>query len=174
MENEIINTEAMEEVSEALIEEGCAKTGTKIAVGAGIGTLAVVGAMPKERLDDNAWITERSPLPVFADEAVQRLTDIPALAGAYTGINIKLMKCTGMREAWKMAAYARAVGMRVMVGCMTETSCAVTAAAHLSPLADFADLDGNLLISNDRFRGVTVQGGRLILPDAPGLGLVGV
>ena len=73
-----------------------------------------------------------------------------------------------------MAAYARAVGMRVMVGCMTETSCAVTAAAHLSPLADFADLDGNLLISNDRFRGVTVQGGRLILPDAPGLGLVGV
>lgn len=138
------------------------------------GVVMVEQPMPKERLDDNAWITERSPLPVFADEAVQRLTDIPALAGAYTGINIKLMKCTGMREAWKMAAYARAVGMRVMVGCMTETSCAVTAAAHLSPLADFADLDGNLLISNDRFRGVTVQGGRLILPDAPGLGLVGV
>lgn len=135
------------------------------------GVVMVEQPMPKERLDDNAWITERSPLPVFADEAVQRLTDIPALAGAYTGINIKLMKCTGMREAWKMAAYARAVGMRVMVGCMTETSCAVTAAAHLSPLADFADLDGNLLISNDRFRGVTVQGGRLILPDAPGLGL---
>lgn len=138
------------------------------------GVVMVEQPMPKDRLDDNAWITERSPLPVFADEAVQRLTDIPALAGAYTGINIKLMKCTGMREAWKMAAYARAVGMRVMVGCMTETSCAVTAAAHLSPLADFADLDGNLLISNDRFRGVTVQGGRLTLPDAPGLGLVGV
>ena len=135
------------------------------------GVVMVEQPMPKERLDDNAWITERSPLPVFADEAVQRLTDIPALAGAYTGINIKLMKCTGMREAWKMAAYARAVGMRVMVGCMTETSCAVTAAAHLSPLADFADLDGNLLISNDRFRGVTVVDGRLTLPDAPGLGL---
>ena len=127
--------------------------------------------MAKERLDDNAWITERSPLPVFADEAVQRLADIPALAGAYTGINIKLMKCTGMREAWKMANYAHAAGLRVMVGCMTETSCAVTAAAHLSPLADFADLDGNLLISNDRFRGVTVESGRLTLPDAPGLGL---
>ena len=76
-----------------------------------------------------------------------------------------------MREAWKMANYAHATGLRVMVGCMTETSCAVTAAAHLSPLADFADLDGNLLISNDRFRGVTVSDGRLVLPDAPGLGL---
>lgn len=136
------------------------------------GVVMVEQPMPRERLDDNAWITERSPLPVFADEAVQRLADVPALVGAYTGINIKLMKCTGMREAWKMATYARAAGMRVMVGCMTETSCAVTAAAHLSPLADFADLDGNLLISNDRFRGVRVEGGRLVLPDAPGLGLV--
>ncbi|MBR5724463.1 MAG: dipeptide epimerase [Bacteroidales bacterium] len=135
------------------------------------GVVMVEQPMPKERLDDNAWITERSPLPVFADEAVQRLSDVPALVGAYTGINIKLMKCTGMREAWKMANYARAAGLRVMLGCMTETSCAVTAAAHLSPLADFADLDGNLLISNDRFRGVTVSGGHLILPDAPGLGL---
>ena len=135
------------------------------------GVVMVEQPMAKERLDDNAWITERSPLPVFADEAVQRLADIPALVGAYTGINIKLMKCTGMREAWKMATFARAAGLRVMVGCMTETSCAVTAAAHLSPLADFADLDGNLLISNDRFRGVTVESGRLTLPDAPGLGL---
>ena len=135
------------------------------------GVVMVEQPMAKERLDDNAWITERSPLPVFADEAVQRLTDVPALVGAYTGINIKLMKCTGMREAWKMANYARAAGLRVMVGCMTETACAVTAAAHLSPLADFADLDGNLLISNDRFRGVDVADGRLVLPDAPGLGL---
>ena len=135
------------------------------------GVVMVEQPMATERLDDNAWITERSPLPVFADEAVQRLADIPALVGAYSGINIKLMKCTGMREAWKMATFARAAGLRVMVGCMTETSCAVTAAAHLSPLADFADLDGNLLISNDRFRGVTVESGRLTLPDAPGLGL---
>ncbi|MCR4825234.1 MAG: twin-arginine translocation signal domain-containing protein [Bacteroidales bacterium] len=135
------------------------------------GVVMVEQPMAKERLDDNAWITERSPLPVFADEAVQRLADVPALVGAYTGINIKLMKCTGMREAWKMANYAHAAGLRVMVGCMTETSCAVTAAAHLSPLADFADLDGNLLIGNDRFRGVTVVNGRLTLPAAPGLGL---
>jgi L-alanine-DL-glutamate epimerase-like enolase superfamily enzyme len=136
------------------------------------GVVMVEQPMSRDRLDDNAWITERSPLPIFADEAIQRLTDIPSIKGAYTGINIKLMKCTGMREAWKMANYARAEGMRVMVGCMTETSCAVTAAAHLSPLVDFADLDGNLLISNDRFRGMTVEAGRITLPDAPGLGLV--
>jgi L-alanine-DL-glutamate epimerase-like enolase superfamily enzyme len=136
------------------------------------GVVMVEQPMPKERLDDNAWITERSPLPIFADESIQRLADIPAIKGAYSGINIKLMKCTGMREAWKMLTYARAEGMRVMVGCMTETSCAVSAAAQLSPAVDFADLDGNLLISNDRFTGVTVEGGRLVLPDRPGIGLL--
>ena len=136
------------------------------------GVVMVEQPMPKERLDDNAWITERSPLPIYADEAIQRLKDLPAIRGAYNGINIKLMKCTGMREAYRMASWARAEGMRVMVGCMTETSCAVTAAAHLSPLADFADLDGNLLISNDLFEGVLVSDGRLILPDRPGLGLI--
>lgn len=135
------------------------------------GVVMVEQPMPKERLEDNAWITERSPLPIYADEAIQRLKDLPGIRGAYNGINIKLMKCTGMREAYRMASWARAEGMRVMVGCMTETSCAVTAAAHLSPLADFADLDGNLLISNDLFEGVLVEKGRLILPDRPGLGL---
>ena len=107
----------------------------------------------------------------FADEAIQRLEDIPSIKGAYSGINIKLMKCTGMREAWKMANYARAEGMRVMVGCMTETSCAVSAAAQLSPVVDFADLDGNLLISNDRFDGMTVVNGKITLPDRPGIGI---
>lgn len=135
------------------------------------GIVMVEQPMPKERLDDNAWLTERSPLPTFADEAIQRLRDIPAIKGAYTGINIKLMKCTGMREAWKMLNYARAEGMKVMIGCMTETSCAVSAAAQLSPAVDFADLDGNLLISNDRFSGVQVVGGKLTLADKPGLGL---
>lgn len=135
------------------------------------GVVMVEQPMSKERMDDNAWITERSPLPIFADEVVQRLADIPSIKGAYSGINIKLMKCTGMREAWKMANYARAEGMRVMVGCMTETSCAVSAAAQLSPLADFADLDGNLLISNDLFSGMTVTGGKITLPDRPGIGL---
>ncbi|MBO6173233.1 MAG: dipeptide epimerase [Bacteroidales bacterium] len=135
------------------------------------GVVMVEQPMPKEMLDENAWITENSPLPVFADEAIQRLRDIPSIKGAYSGINIKLMKCTGMREAWKMASYARTEGMKVMIGCMTETSCAVSAAAQLSPVVDFADLDGNLLISNDLFEGMTVVNGRVTLPDRPGIGL---
>lgn len=135
------------------------------------GVVMVEQPMPKERLDDNAWLTERSPVPILADEAIQRLKDIPSIRGAYAGINIKLMKCTGMREAWKMLNYARAEGMKVMVGCMTETSCAVSAAAQLSPAVDFADLDGNLLISNDRFEGMTVVDGKITLPDRPGIGL---
>lgn len=135
------------------------------------GVVMVEQPMPKEMLDENAWLTERSPLPTFADEAIQRLADIPGIKGAYTGINIKLMKCTGMREAMKMLTYARAEGMKVMVGCMTETSCAVSAAAQLSPAVDFADLDGNLLIANDKFEGMTVVNGRISLPDRPGIGL---
>lgn len=136
------------------------------------GIVMVEQPMAKERIDDNAWITERSPLPVFADESIKRLADIPSIKGAYHGINIKLMKCTGMREAWKMANYAHAEGMRIMIGCMTETSCAVSAAAQLSPVADFADLDGNLLITNDLFRGMEVVDGKITLPDRPGIGLI--
>ena len=136
------------------------------------GIVMVEQPMPKEMLDETAWLTENSPLPIFADEAIQRLKDIPSIKGAYTGINIKLMKCTGMCEAWKMANYAHAEGMRVMVGCMTETSCAVSAAAQLSPIVDFADLDGNLLISNDRFEGMTVVNGKITLPDRPGIGII--
>lgn len=136
------------------------------------GIVMVEQPMAKERLEDNAWITERSPLPIFADESIQRLADIPSIKGAYHGINIKLMKCTGMREAWKMANYAHAEGMRVMLGCMTETSCAVSAAAQLSPVADFADLDGNLLITNDLFKGMEVVNGKVTLSDRPGIGLI--
>jgi L-alanine-DL-glutamate epimerase-like enolase superfamily enzyme len=136
------------------------------------GIVMVEQPMPKERLDDIAWLTEHSPLPIFADESIQRMKDIPSLMGAYSGINIKLMKCTGMREGWKMANMARALGMKVMVGCMTETSCAVSAAAQFSPYVDFADLDGNLLIANDRFDGVKVVDGKLSLPDRPGIGVI--
>ncbi len=135
------------------------------------GVVMVEQPMPVGQIDDAAWLTERSPLPVFADEAVQRLRDVAALQGVYSGINIKLMKCTGMREAWKMANMARALGMKVMVGCMTETSCAVSAAAQLSPAVDFADLDGNLLITNDRFRGMEVVDGKITLPERPGIGV---
>ena len=136
------------------------------------GVVMVEQPMARERVDDNAWLTEHSPLPVFADESVQRLADVPALKGVYSGINIKLMKCTGMREGWRMAQLARALGMQVMVGCMTETSCGVSAAAQFSPYVDFADLDGNLLIANDRFDGVKVVDRRLSLPDRPGIGVV--
>jgi L-alanine-DL-glutamate epimerase-like enolase superfamily enzyme len=135
------------------------------------GVVMVEQPMAVSRVDDNAWITQRSPLPIFADEAVQRLADVPSVKGAYHGINIKLMKCTGMREAWKMVNYARAEGMNVMIGCMTETSCAVSAAAQLSPAVDFADLDGNLLITNDPFKGMEVVDGRITLSDLPGIGL---
>lgn len=127
--------------------------------------------MPKEMIDETAWLRERSPLPIIADEAFQRLPDITRFKGVYDGINIKLMKSTGMHEAYKMITLARALDMKVMIGCMTETSCAVTAAAQLSPLVDWADLDGNLLISNDCFDGLKIVEGKVTLPDAPGIGV---
>lgn len=135
------------------------------------GIVFIEQPLPIDRLDDLAWLRAESPLPIFGDEAVQRLTDMEALSGVYDGINIKLMKCTGMREAHKMAILARARGMKVMLGCMTETSCAVSAAAQLAPLAEFADLDGNLLISNDPYEGVRIVDGRVTVDDLPGIGL---
>lgn len=127
--------------------------------------------MPKAQLDDTAWLRERSPLPLIADENVQRLSDVASLRGVFHGVNIKLMKCTGLREAHKMILLARALGMKVMLGCMTETSCAISAAAQLSPLVDWADLDGALLIKNDLFEGATVVGGKMTLPNRPGVGV---
>lgn len=135
------------------------------------GVVFVEQPMPKENLDDLAWLTQNSPLPIVADESVQRLKDVIDLHGVYSGINIKLMKSTGMREAQKMIHFARATNMKVMIGCMTETSCAVSAAAQLSPIVDWADLDGNLLISNDVFKGVDVINGKVTLNDLPGIGL---
>ena len=127
--------------------------------------------MPKEKIDDIAWLTQNSPLPVIADEAVQRLSDVQGTIGVYSGINIKLMKCTGMREAHKMITLARANNMKVMIGCMTETSCAISAAAQLSPHATWADLDGNILISNDPYDGVKIVDGKISLNNIPGIGI---
>jgi L-alanine-DL-glutamate epimerase-like enolase superfamily enzyme len=135
------------------------------------GVVYVEQPMAKERHDDHAWLTERSPLPILADESCQRLADIPNAVGAYSGIVIKLMKCTGMREAHKMITLARVNNMKVMFGCMTETSCAISAASHLSPMVDWADLDGMLLIKNDAFTGTTVKEGKLVLSDGPGIGV---
>ncbi len=133
--------------------------------------LFVEQPMPKEMIEETAWVRERSPLPLIADEFMQRLPDVKRAAEAYDGINIKLMKSTGMHEAYKMATLARALGMKVMLGCMTETSCAVTAAAQLSPMVDWADLDGNLLIANDRFDGIKIVDGKVTIPDRPGIGV---
>ena len=135
------------------------------------GCIFVEQPFDKTWIDETAWLRERSPLPIIADEAFQRLPDILRFKGVYDGINIKLMKSTGLHEAYQMVTLARALGMKVMVGCMTETSCAVTAAANLAPLVDYADLDGNLLIANDRFSGMTVENGKVTLHDIPGIGI---
>ena len=127
--------------------------------------------LPAAMIEETAWLRERVEIPIIADEAVKRASDIPRLAGAYDGINIKLMKAGGVQEAIRMIHVARALGMKIMLGCMIESSVAISAAAHLSPLVDYADLDGNLLISNDPFTGVGVKRGRLILNDRPGLGV---
>lgn len=137
----------------------------------GKGVVFVEQPMPKEQIEDMAWLTERSPLPTFGDEAVQRLADVKKAHGVYNGVNIKLMKCTGMREAHKMIMLARALDMKVMMGCMTETSCAISAASHLSPMVDYADLDGALLISNDVYDGSKIVDGRVTLTDRPGIGV---
>ena len=135
--------------------------------------LFVEQPMPKEQHADTAWVRERSPLPLIADESLQRIGDVARMAEAFDGINIKLMKSTGLHEAYKMAVLAKALGMKVMLGCMTETSCAVTAAAQLSPMVDYADLDGNLLIANDIFDGIKIVDGKVTIPaDRPGIGVV--
>lgn len=135
------------------------------------GVVFIEQPMPKEQIDDNAWLTEHSPLPTIGDEAVQRLDDVLKAHKVYSGINIKLMKSTGMREAHKMLVLARALDMKVMVGCMTETSCAISAAAQLATMADWADLDGALLISNDVYKGTRVVKGNVVLSELPGIGI---
>jgi L-alanine-DL-glutamate epimerase-like enolase superfamily enzyme len=127
--------------------------------------------LSKENLKDAAWLKERSPLPIIADEAVQRIDDLAKVSEAYSGVNIKLMKTGGISHAHSMIRTAKKMGLKVMIGCMTETSCAVTAASHLSPLADWVDLDGSELISNDLFSGMKIIEGRIEIPNRPGLGV---
>lgn len=135
------------------------------------GVVMIEQPLNKYNLDELAWVTERSPLPVFGDESVQRLRDVQKLKGVFSGINIKLMKCTGMREAWQMRNLARVLNMKVMVGCMTETSCAISAAAQLVAGVDFADLDGNLLIKNDPFEGAILSDGKTKPTSLAGIGV---
>jgi L-alanine-DL-glutamate epimerase-like enolase superfamily enzyme len=128
--------------------------------------------LPAGDLAGTAWLRDRVNLPLIADENSIRLSDVSRLQGVFDGINIKLMKCTGLREALKMVHTARACGLKVMVGCMIESSVGISAAAQLSPLIDYADLDGNVLISNDPFDGVKIIEGKLALPDRPGIGVI--
>jgi L-alanine-DL-glutamate epimerase-like enolase superfamily enzyme len=127
--------------------------------------------MPAAQLDDIVWLREQVHIPLIADESLVSLSDLPRLQGAFNGINIKLMKCAGLREAMKLIHTARAMNMKIMLGCMIESSVAIAAACNLSPMVDYADLDGNILITNDPFEGLAVQDGKLIINDEPGLGV---
>ena len=130
--------------------------------------------MPADMLEETRWVRSRVHIPIIADEACLNVRAIPKLVDAYDGVNIKLDKFGGLQEAARAIHLAKACGMKTMLGCMVSSSVSVTAAANLSPLVDYADLDGNLLIANDPFKGVTVEKGKLILPTGPGLGLVAV
>ncbi|MBA2511654.1 MAG: dipeptide epimerase, partial [Rubrobacteraceae bacterium] len=111
------------------------------------------------------------PVPVMADEAAVDARDVPKLAGCVSGVNVKLAKCGGIRGALEMVHAARAHGMKLMLGCMVETSLGISAAAHLSGLFDFVDLDGAMLLADDPFEGPEYERGRILLPEAPGLGV---
>jgi L-alanine-DL-glutamate epimerase-like enolase superfamily enzyme len=117
------------------------------------------------------WVRSRVHMPIIADEAALHPSLVPKLKEYFDGVNVKLDKTGGILEAYKMIQMAKSLGMKTMLGCMVSSSVSVTAAAHLSPLVDYADLDGNLLIGNDPYEGVKVVNGKLILPDRPGLGL---
>jgi L-alanine-DL-glutamate epimerase-like enolase superfamily enzyme len=127
--------------------------------------------LPPHDIDGLRFVRERSVLPVIADESCVVASDIPRLVGAVDGINIKLSKCGGLREALKMIATARSHGMLVMAGCMIETSLGITAAAHFAPLLDYADFDGAALLADDPFVGATIMSGRISIPTGPGLGV---
>lgn len=144
---------------------------TRLETLAALGVELVEQPLPAGELEAMRELKRQSPLPLFADESVHRAADIPRLVGAFDGINIKLMKCGGIGEALRMIRVARALGMRIMLGCMIETSIGITAAAHLLPLVDYADLDGHLLITNDPFVGARLEEGRLVPTSAPGLGV---
>lgn len=134
--------------------------------------LFVEQPMPKENLDDMAWVTEQSPLPTMADESVKVLSDAERVVGAFSGINLKLMKCTGLHEAKKIIDFCKEKKLKLNVGCMTESSCAISAAAQLTAYADWVDLDGPTLVKNNPFSGIEYKNGKVELNTLPGLGVL--
>ena len=137
-----------------------------------IGIEFVEQPIPPGNYDALREIRSQIHVPLLVDEDAQSSSDVVRLAGCVDGVNIKLMECGGLREALRMIHVAKALGMRTMLGCMMESSLSLTAAAHLSPLVDYGDLDSELLIDNDPFVGFGLDHGRIILPDGPGLGVV--
>lgn len=127
--------------------------------------------MPAIMVEEARWLHERSPIPIIADEAVKSAADIPKLVGAYDGINIKIMKSGGLQEALRMIWLAKSLGLKIMIGCMIESSLSISAAAQLCSLIDYADLDGNLLITNDPYQGARIVNGRVMVLDKPGIGV---
>jgi L-alanine-DL-glutamate epimerase-like enolase superfamily enzyme len=117
------------------------------------------------------WIRERSRIPIVTDEDSRDAGDLAALIGCVDGINVKLVKCGGIRGALAMIQTARALGFKIMLGCMVESQILATAAAHLSPLVDWADLDGPFLTAHDPYDGIRYVDGKIVLPDGPGLGV---
>ncbi len=137
----------------------------------GAGVELVEQPLPAGRLDDVAWLRERTSIPLYADEDLREDPDLARIARAYDGINVKLMKCGGLRQARKIIGAAREHGLKVMVGCMIETSVGISAAAQIAPMADVTDLDGSLLVANDPFRGAVAVDGTITLGQLPGIGV---
>ena len=175
--NDVANLEAIREVSNATIRVDANAGWTPREAIKTINALApyniefVEQPVHPHDLDGMRLVRENVPLPIIADESCVTIDDIPRVVGCVDGINIKLMKCGGIRHALKMIHAARAHHLQIMIGCMIESSLAITAAAHLTPLVDYADLDGHLLIDNDPYEGVKVVNSKLVLPDRPGLGV---
>ncbi len=136
------------------------------------GVVLIEQPILKTDIDSNAWLTERSPIPIIGDEAVQRLDDVSKAKGVYHGINIKLMKSGGIYEAQQMIHKAKELDLKILIGCMSETSCATLAGIALAPQCDWADLDGPFLTANNPFRMPDFEDGKWVLSDDAGLGLV--
>ncbi len=176
--NDVANLKAIREVSDAVIRVDANTAWTPKEAVREINRLAefnlefVEQPVAPHDLAGLKYVREHVPLPIITDESSITVEDIPRLADCTDGINIKLMKCGGLYHALKMIHVARAHNLKIMIGCMIESSLAITAAAHLTPLLDYADLDGHLLVNDDPFTGVQVVEGKLILPQGPGLGVV--
>lgn len=138
---------------------------------ADLGVKYIEQPLPRGEEGKLSELKMRSPLPIFVDESCMTSADIPRLANSIDGINIKLMKAGGLSEVMRMVNTARACGLQVMFGCYSDSTLANTAAAHLSPLADYLDLDSHLNLTNDPFSGAIMQAGRVLPNDKPGLGV---